>query len=205
MNREIHVRICESLRGQFPRATRLSVFFDEAKWRVVCDWKMKRYTAERREWAVEQMMPPLNRSVVELAKATGITTVTLRTWREMARAAGRIVPGDGKQSDQWSSADKFRVVLETAPLSEAELSEYCRMKGIQPEQIRQWREACEQANAVAPAKRSLAQRREDEAAQKRVRELERELKRKNAALAETAALLVLQKKAAAIWGRDEED
>jgi hypothetical protein len=38
-----------------------------------------------------------------------------------------------------------------------------------------------------------------------VRELERELKRKNAALAETAALLVLQKKAAAIWGRDEED
>ncbi|MCY0857241.1 IS3 family transposase [Cupriavidus sp. D39] len=154
---------------------------------------MKRYTAERREWAVEQMMPPLNRSVVELAKATGITTVTLRTWREMARAAGRIVPGDGKQSDQWSSADKFRVVLETAPLSEAELSEYCRMKGIQPEQIRQWREACEQANAVAPAKRSLAQRREDEAAQKRVRELERELKRKNAALAETAALLVLQK------------
>ncbi|EHP38499.1 hypothetical protein OR16_36790, partial [Cupriavidus basilensis OR16] len=183
-----------------------SVFFDEAKWRAVCDWKMKRYTAERREWVVEQMMPPLNRSVVELAKATGITTVTLRTWREMARAAGRIVPGDGKQSDQWSSADKFRVVLETAPLSEAELSEYCRMKGIQPEQIRQWRTACEQANAgSAPAKRTLVERREDEAARKRVRELERELKRKNAALAETAALLVLQKKAAAIWGRDEED
>ncbi|GAB7541743.1 hypothetical protein CS8_014060 [Cupriavidus sp. 8B] len=115
------------------------------------------------------------------------------------------MPGDGKQSDQWSSADKFRVVLETAPLSEAELSEYCRGKGIQPEQVQQWREACEQANAAAPVKRTLAQRREDEAARRRVRELERELKRKNAALAETAALLVLQKKAAAIWGRDEED
>lgn len=168
-------------------------------------WKVKRYPAEYRERVVEQMMPPLNRSVVALAKETGVTTVTLRTWRAQAREQGRVVPGNGKQSDRWSSADKFRVVLETAPLSEAELSEYCRTKGIQPEQIRHWRAACEQANAMVPTKPSLAQRREEQVAQKRIRELERELKRKDAALAETAALLVLRKKAEAIWGRDEED
>ncbi|WP_432258225.1 IS3 family transposase [Cupriavidus sp. TMH.W2] len=162
---------------------------------------MKRYPAEYKEWVVEQMMPPLNRSVVELAKETGVTTVSLRTWRNEAREQGQVVPGNGKQSDKWSSADKFRVVLETAPLSEAELSEYCRRKGIQPEQIRQWRAACEQANAKTLAKPGLAQRREEETAQKRIRDLERELKRKNAALAETAALLVLRKKAEAIWGR----
>jgi predicted aldo/keto reductase-like oxidoreductase len=40
--------------------------------------------------------------------------------------------GDGKQSDQWSSTNKFRIVLETAPLSEIELSAYCRTKGIYP-------------------------------------------------------------------------
>ncbi|WP_455289594.1 transposase [Cupriavidus necator] len=85
------------------------------------------------------------------------------------------------------------------------MSEYCRRKGIQPEQIRQWRAACEQANATTPPKPGLAQRREEETAQKRIRALERELKRKDAALAETAALLVLRKKAEAIWGRDEED
>jgi transposase-like protein len=164
---------------------------------------MKRYPAEYRAWAVEQMTPPLNRSVVELAKETGVTTVSLRAWRNTAREQGMVVPGNGKQSDKWSSADKFRVVLETAPLSEAELSEYCRRKGIQPEQIRQWRAACEQANTQAES--GLAQRREEQAAQKRIRDLERELKRKNAALAETAALLVLRKKAEAIWGRDEED
>jgi transposase-like protein len=142
---------------------------------------------------------------VELAKETGVTTVSLRAWRNEAREQGKVVPGNGKQSDKWSSADKFRVVLETAPLSEEELSEYCRRKGVQPEQIRQWRAACEQANAKTPGKPGLAQRREAQTAQKRIQDLERELRRKEAALAETAALLVLRKKAEAIWGRDEED
>lgn len=164
---------------------------------------MKRYTAGEQEWVVQQMMPPINRAVVELAKATGITTVTLRTWREAARAKGRIVPGDGKQSDRWSSADKFRIVLETAPLNEVELSEYCRTKGIQAEQVRQWRATCEVANAAPATQAHVAL--PDAKAQQRIRELERELRRKDAALAETAALLVLRKKAEAIWGKDEEE
>lgn len=170
--------------------------------------EMKRYPAEYREWVVQQMMPPVNRAVAGLAKETGVTTVTLRTWREAARAEGRVVPGSGKQSDRWSSADKFRVVLETAPLSEAELSEYCRAKGIYPEQVQAWRAACEQANAggpVSPPPAPSPAAAPSKAAQKRIRELERQLRRKDAALAETAALLVLRKKAEAIWGRGEED
>ena len=150
------------------------------------------------------MMPPFNRAVIELAGATGITTVTLRAWRQGARQAGEFMPGNGKTSDQWSSADKFRVVLETASLSEAETSEYCRRKGIYPEQIRQWREACEQANVPEP-KLTAAGRKEVKAHQKRIRELERQLKRADAARAEAAALLNLRKKADAIWGREEED
>lgn len=166
--------------------------------------KQIRYPAEYREWAIQQMMPPVNRAVVELAKATGVTTVTLRTWKEMARAEGRIVPGTGKQSDRWSSTDKFRMVLETAPLSEAELSVYCRIKGIYPEQITQWRLACEQANATVTVKASVTVTADPKPAQ-RIRELERKLKKSDAALAETEALLVLRKKAEAIWGKDEEE
>ncbi len=82
------------------------------------------------------MMPPLNRKVLDLARETGITTVTLRTWRHQARAEGKVVPGDGKQADQWSSQDKFRVVLESASLNAAELAEYCRRKGLYVEQIK---------------------------------------------------------------------
>jgi DNA-binding transcriptional MerR regulator len=166
---------------------------------------MKRYSAETREWVIKQMMPPFNRAVVELAGATGITTVTLRTWRQQARNAGVVMPGNGRTSDQWSSADKFRVVLETAALNEVEISQYCRSKGIYPEQIRQWREACEQANVAPEIKPAATRRDEAKAAHKRIRELERQLKRSDAARAEAAALLNLRKKAEAIWGKEEED
>ncbi|WP_454862464.1 IS3 family transposase [Paraburkholderia fungorum] len=162
---------------------------------------MKRYSAQTREWVVKQMMPPFNRAVIELAGATGITTVTLRAWRQNARQAGQFMPGNGKTGDQWSSADKFRVVLETASLSEIETSQYCRSKGIYPEQIRQWREACEQANGAPEPKLTAAQRNEAKAAQKRIRELERQLKRADAARAEAAALLNLRKKADANLGQ----
>lgn len=164
-------------------------------------WKMKyvRYTKEQREWVIEQMMPPRNRAVVALAKATGITEVTLRTWQQRARAEGRLVPGDGQQSDRWSSTDKFRIVLETAPLSEAELSAYCRRTGVYLEQVAQWRLACEQANVVvSPELRASVP---DTQQKMHIRELERTLKKQEAQLAEAAALLILQKKAAAIWGK----
>jgi hypothetical protein len=161
--------------------------------------KVIRYTIEQREWAIQQMMPPKYRAVVELAKTTGITAVTLRKWQEMARAEGRIVPGDGKRSDQWSSTDKFRIVLEAAPLSQAELAAYCRMKSVYPEQVAQWRLACEQANV--PTGDARARPKVNANQSQRIRELERTLKKKDAALAEAAALLILEKKAEAIWGK----
>jgi hypothetical protein len=85
-------------------------------------------------------------------------------------------------------------------LSEAELSAYCRTKGIYPEQVAQWRLICEQANAPVTAKSAAIPEAEAKQVQ-RIRELERTLKKKGAALAEAAALLALEKKAAAIWGK----
>jgi len=95
-------------------------------------------------------------------------------------------------------------VLETAALSEAELAEYCRRRGLYPEQIRAWRLACEQANDWDRAQQRRLKE-SQQADQKRLRELERELQRKEKALAEAAALLVLRKKAEAIWGDREDD
>ncbi|MEB0100881.1 IS3 family transposase, partial [Pseudomonas sp. CCI3.2] len=94
----------------------------------------KRYDEDFKDWVVLQMMPPLNRSVAELAGTLNLLPKSLRAWRQMARDKGSIVPGNGKTSYQWSSADKFNAVMETAPLSEVEISQYCRIKGIYPEQ-----------------------------------------------------------------------
>ena len=165
--------------------------------------KRVRYAPERRQWAIAQMKPPHNRTVVELARETGITEVTLRTWRESARAKGERVPA-GEASEAWSGSAKFRVVLETAALSEGELAEYCRAKAILPEQVQQWREACEQANEPENKLSALAAV-VHPGAKQQIRQLERELRRKNDARAEAAALLVRRKKAGAIWGKEEDE
>lgn len=84
-------------------------------------------------------------------------------------------------------------------MNEAELSTYCRQRGLYPDQIKQWRQACEQANDWDRSQNRRLQntRKLDH---QRIKQLERELGRKEKALAETAALLVLRKKAQAIWG-----
>ena len=94
------------------------------------------------------------------------------------------------------------VVLETANLTEIEFSEYCREKGVYPEQVKECKEACINANDNAREKVTQAGK-ELRAERKEKEKLEKELARKEKALAEAAALLVLRKKADAIWGTDE--
>ncbi len=161
------------------------------------------YPSERKEAILRKMLPPNNKSVRELAQEEGISEATLYNWRKAARAEGRLLPDGDRTPAGWCSADKFAAVVETAALNEAELSAYCRERGLYPEQVQQWREACEQANDWdrTQNRRLKETRREDE---KRIRELERELAEKEKALAETAALLVLRKKARAIWGEGED-
>lgn len=139
------------------------------------------------------MMPPENVPVSALARETGITEQTLYVWRREAKGKGFAVPGDGKNAEGWSSEDKFAVVLETAPLNAAELAEYCRRKGLYPEQIAAWRASCVAANANA-GEQAREQRQQSKEDKQRIKQLEKELHRKEKALAEAAALLVLRKK-----------
>lgn len=100
-------------------------------------------------------------------------------------------------------ADKLAIVFETRALNITELGEYCRRKGLYPEQIKAWEAAAlsgyQQQEQLE--KQRLQQSKED---RQRIVQLESELTRKNAALAETAALLLLSKKSRAIWGDSEE-
>lgn len=147
----------------------------------------------------EAMMPPHNQSIKQLTQGENISEATLFAWRKQARDKGLLLPDSDSGPEGWSARDKFAAVLETAAFNEAELAEYCRTKGIYAEQITQWRKACEQANEW-DRESSRRLKTEKKADRKRIRKLEKELKRKDKALAEAAALLVLQKKAQAIWG-----
>jgi len=113
-------------------------------------------------------------------------------------------PTSNKKSNKWSSSDKFQAVLETASLSELETAKYCREKGIHVEELKNWIKQCQNANEFKyEDPKELKNNLKKE--QKKSKELEKELREKEKALAETAALLVLRKKARAIWGDPEDD
>ncbi len=101
-----------------------------------------------------------------------------------------------KRPQDWSAEEKLAAVLEAASLSEGELGAFLRSRGLHEAQLQQWRDQMVIGLEPKPAKRVET---------KRIRELEKELRRKDKALAETAALLVLKKKAQEIWGDEDDD
>lgn len=163
---------------------------------------MTRYSKEFKEAVVKKMLPPENTPIAKLAEETGVTAVTLYKWRNEIRAGGKAAPGNGNNSDKWSPEDKFLIVLETHGLNEADFSEYCRSRGLYPEEVESWRDACLHATGGQTATTRDLQR-EIRSEKKKRKDLEKELRRKEKALAETAALLTLRKKAQAIWGDEE--
>ena len=150
------------------------------------------------------MLPPNNMPLRRLSQEEGISQATLAKWRAEARANGQFLPDAHAGPQGWTSRDKLAAVIETAPMNAVDLGEYCRRRGVYPEQLRVWREACERANdwERAATSRITRETRDDK---KRIKDLERDLARKEKALAEAAALIILRKKAEAIWGRAGED
>ena len=162
------------------------------------------YSPEFKEAMLRRMLPPNNESITKIAKEEGLSEQTLRNWRDKARKEGYAAPGTDASPDNWSTQYKFLIVVETASLNEAELAEYARKKGLYIEQIKAWKDACMNANGGI-AKEAVRLNQELKDSQKERKKLEKELQRKEKALAEAAALLVLSKKANAIWGDPEDE
>ncbi len=159
---------------------------------------MKRISPERKSAALAKLLPPYNMSVTAVAQMEGISEATLYNWRNQAKAEGKPVPGADKTTEQWPAEARLAVIIETATLSEAELAQYCRKKGLYPEQISQWKQGFLQVTAPDD-KASLKQ------SQKRIKPLEKELVRKEKALAEAAAILVLRKRLQDYYGETDGD
>ena len=165
---------------------------------------MAKYSKEFKETVVQKMMPPNAQSIAQIHRDTGVSEPTLYNWRNQYKNEGRAVPADPSNPENWSAQNKLAVVIESASLNEQALSEYCRKKGLYVEQIDRWKEMALGGYEVQ-GRLSTDERQELKQTKKQKRQIEKELRRKEKALAETAALLVLSKKCNAIWGEAEED
>lgn len=158
---------------------------------------MPKYPLERKESVLLKLLDPHRYSIAQLSREEGISEQTLYAWRNKARQSGVFMPNN-ESPERWDRQTKFSVVLETQAMNAQELSAYCREKGLYPSQVNEWRDAC--LNGIdVPVLDPKAIRSEVRDLKRDKKTLERELRRKDKALAEAAALLVLAKKYRPLW------
>ena len=173
---------------------------------------MKRnFTQSFKIQAVEKA---LNRSsstsLKEVATSLGIGFSTLNKWIVKARNQEFETVSveklnsmtQEKRPQDWTLEERLNMVVACGALEGESLSEYCREKGIYPHQVNQWK--LDFASGKTQEMKTVS-RAEVKALKQENKSLKRDLNRKEKALAETAALLVLQKKVNAIWGSNDED
>jgi len=157
---------------------------------------MPKYSPEFRERAVRQLMPPTLRSVASVSRETGVSEPTLYAWKKQFQAKGAVLPSHATGPHGWDATAKLAALMQTALMNETERSAYCRQNGLYVEQLETWKAAFESIGQASDGGELNQSRKTN-------RELQKELLRKDKALAEAAALLVLSKKVRVIWGTDE--
>lgn len=163
---------------------------------------------------VQRMTGPNATSATALAEEVNVPQSTLSRWLRKAPVitidmetnhthGGHPVNQDSKRPEDWSPEDKMAAVLEACALSDDLLGAFLRRKGLHEADIERWK--AEMLTGVSSGAPDKAQKKEKTVLNRRIRELEKELNRKEKALAEAAALLVLKKKAHQIWGDEGSD
>jgi transposase len=155
---------------------------------------MARYGEGFRNRVVGRLLPPESADIGEISREVGVSVQTLERWRENAQT----MPARGRA---WSAAARLEAVITVAAMDEAGKNAWCREQGVFPTELNKWRMSA--TTALAEPEDVRASPQATRADKKRIKELERELLRKDKALAETAALLVLSKKVAAIFNKGE--
>lgn len=175
---------------------------------------MATYSAGFRARMIKRMAGPEGISATALSREVGVSQQSLSRWLRAASVPTPTVPAMTKKKSKGSTSrtrsqrgrtaeDKVRIVLEASALSDEELGAFLRREGIHEAQLEEWRAKVTEA-ATGALKAPHAKKSERTPEARRIQELERELNRKDKALAELAALLALKKKVQEIWG-DEDD
>lgn len=156
---------------------------------------MARYGQAFKDNVVAKLLPPESASLQQVSLQTGVSESTLERWLSEALA-------QPSKTQEWTPAARFDALLTTAAMDEQSKNEWCRSHGVYPQELEQWKLQAQQGLSGDGAAALQNTRKQD---RKLIQSLERELRRKEKALAETAALLVLSKKLEAMMREDGEE
>jgi hypothetical protein len=172
--------------------------------------QVTRYSASIKANVLSKALAPNTPGVIELSKEFNIPKATIYTWiyHMTNRKDSKQNNSSARPKDQ-SPASKLQAVLDTLGKTEQEQSAYCRAHGIYYNHLETWKQQMLEGLSAAKTKDATGTARESmvfkQKMQDEVKELTRDLNRKDKALAELTALLILKKKADLIWGDNEDD
>ena len=158
-----------------------------------------KYAPELKESIIKRLQTPSGPSLNEISAHTGISKSTLYLWRQEASS-----PTTHPTSPHLRSAEeKLKLLTASQGLEGQELGAFLRREGVHLTQLEEWRFDAIEALKPMSQKKSTKTKKERAVAM-RIKQLEAELKRKDRALAEAAALLLLSKKAEALWAEEDD-
>lgn len=167
----------------------------------------RRHSKEFKKNAVRKLMTP-GKTASEVARDLGVHPSQLFRWKQQIRDTAAPMPKQeivdqqpARRPQDWTVEQKLEAVVESLKLTDEELGAFLRSRGLHKADLDEWHESVLKGARAELGGSPNGKSREG----KRIRELERELHRKDRALAEASALLVLKKKAQAIWGAEDDD
>jgi len=162
---------------------------------------MPNYCPEFKRSCAEKVIQNEFKSVDQIASENGVSRATLFRWVKLFGAESAGVIKRKVRPQDWSMASKLKALLETQSMSERELGEFLRTRGLHYSHLLEWK-----SEVLDEVKKRGKKVPDNEAVLlRRIRELERELKIKDKALKEATALAILKKKAELLWGEAEEE
>jgi transposase-like protein len=158
------------------------------------------WSEEFKKAVVEKLLSRGTRPTASILEEVGIASGTVYRWKaNFAKTSG--MNNKAQSPQDRSSKEKLNSLIEYENLPMEQRGEFLRKKGLHEEHLQEWRKQIEEALQPINKKAEREERAQD---RRKILELEKDLKRKNSALAETTALLVLKKKADLIWGTRED-
>lgn len=165
---------------------------------------MQQLSIETKEAIVQQALNRDSKTLEQISRENNIGYSTLQKWIKRVQSGQSLGRRNTRKRgmNQPSPEARFKHILATHGLDEVSLGKYCREHGLYSHQLTTWQESfmSTSANNINHTQQSeLKKLREAN------KQLQKELRRKEKALAEASALLIMKKKADLIWGVDEAD
>jgi transposase-like protein len=152
-----------------------------------------KYSQEFREQAVQKTLNRGNRTIQEIADELTINCYTLKHWLTHYRPEQMPTNPISKRPTDWTNEEKLHALMASYGLKNEELNAFYRQQGLFEHHLNSWKN--DFINKHSPS----SQPKSDKALRDEIQQLNQELSRKEKALAEAAALLILQKKSQAFW------